>query len=124
MDSYYERLGGEAGIRALVQRFYQRMDERPDAATVRAMHPPDLAESERKLQLFLTMWTGGPRTYMEERGHPMMRARHLPFAIDDAARDAWMACMTDALEETVADATLRSDLRGAFQRLADHMRNQ
>jgi hemoglobin len=124
MDSYYERIGGEAGIRALVQRFYQRMDERPDAATVRAMHPPDLAESERKLQLFLTMWTGGPRTYMEERGHPMMRARHLPFAIDDAARDAWMACMTDALDETVADPTLRSDLHGAFQRLADHMRIQ
>jgi len=124
MDSYYQRLGGEAGIRALVDRFYQRMEERPDAAVIRAMHPADLTESRRKLSLFLTMWSGGPRTYLEERGHPRMRARHMPFPIDDAARDAWMACMTDALQEQVSDDILRADVQRALQRLADHMRNQ
>jgi hemoglobin len=123
-ESLYTVLGGHAGVRSLVDHFYDRMDARPDAATIRAMHPDDLTESRRKLHLFLTMWTGGPRTYMEERGHPRMRARHLPFPIDDAARDAWMACMHDALEATVDDPTVRSDLASAFQRLADHMRNQ
>ncbi len=123
-DSLYDQLGGDAGVRALVDHFYDRMDARPDASTIRAMHPDDLSGSRHKLHLFLTMWTGGPRTYMEERGHPRMRARHLPFPIDDAARDAWMACMHDALEATVANPTMQSDLAKAFQRLADHMRNQ
>jgi len=124
MDSIYERLGGDPGVRRLVDRFYDRMDERPDAATIRAMHPDDLTGSRDHLHLFLVMWTGGPRTYMEQRGHPMMRARHLPFPIDEAARDAWLACMDDALQATVDDATLRADLFGAFARMADHMRNQ
>lgn len=124
MQSIYEQLGGDEGVRRLVDRFYDAMDTRPDAATIRAIHPDDLDESRRKLHLFLVMWTGGPRTYMEERGHPMMRARHLPFAVDDDARDAWLACMHEALDATVADEGLRGDLRSAFRRIADHMRNQ
>lgn len=124
MTSLFDQLGGETAIRTLVDRFYDLMNAEPDAATIRAMHPDDLTESRRKLTLFLTMWTGGPRTYMEERGHPRMRARHLPFAIDDAARDAWLACMAQALDDTVADVTTRQDLMGAFRRMADHMRNQ
>jgi hemoglobin len=120
----FDQLGGREGIVRLVDHFYDRMEERPDAAAIRAMHPDDLSNSRRKLVLFLTMWTGGPRTYMEERGHPRMRARHLPFPIDDAARDAWLACMHDALQATVADEGLRHDLGSAFRRIADHMRNQ
>ena len=124
MDSIYDRLGGDAGVRRLVDHFYDRMSERPDAATIRAMHPDDLTGSRDTLHLVLTMWTGGPRTYMEQRGHPRMRARHMPFPIDDAARDAWMACMGDALQATVDDEGLRADLTSAFGRIADHMRNQ
>lgn len=124
MTSIYERLGGDEGVRALVDAFYDRMDEAPEAATIRAMHPDDLASSRDKFHLFLTMWSGGPRTYTEQRGHPRLRARHMPFPIDTAARDAWMACMDDALLEQVPEADLRADLSSAFARLADHMRNQ
>jgi len=123
-ETLFERIGGAEGVRALVETFYDRMDTRPDAATIRAMHPADLTTSRHHLVLFLTMWTGGPRTYLEERGHPRMRARHMPFPIDDAARDAWLACMRDALEVHVADEHARADLNGAFARMAHHMRNQ
>jgi hemoglobin len=120
----YDRLGGEPTLRALVDRFYDLMDTRPDAATIRGMHPGDLSTSRQRLFLFLSMWTGGPRTYLEERGHPRMRMRHLPFPIDTAARDAWMRCMDLALAEVVDDPYLRGGLHDAFLRLADHMRNQ
>jgi hemoglobin len=119
----FERVGGPEGVRALVDRFYDLMSELPEAAEVLRMHPRDLASSREKLRLFLTGWLGGPQLYVERFGHPRLRARHLPFAIDDRARDAWMLCMQKALEEQVNDPLLLEMLRGAFQKLADHMRN-
>jgi hemoglobin len=124
MTSIYEQLGGDAGVRELVDAFYDTMQTLPEAAQIRAMHPADLTSSRQHLHLFLNMWTGGPQTYMEQRGHPRMRARHLPFPIDEAARDAWLACMVVALEARVPDENLRGDLFSAFARIADHMRNQ
>lgn len=120
----YERLGGQDAIIRLVDRFYELMDNRPDAAVIRAMHPEDLDTSRARLTLFLMMWTGGPKHYLEARGHPAMRARHMPFAIGEAERDAWMGCMRHAMDEQVGDPELRAFLDGAFHRLADHMRNQ
>lgn len=122
METLYERLG-EDTVRALVERFYDVMDEAPEAAEVRAMHPEDLASSREKLTLFLIGWTGGPPVYVERHGHPRLRARHLPFAIGVAARDQWMMCMERALAEVVADPLARESLAGAFRRMADHMRN-
>jgi hemoglobin len=87
------------------------------------MHPPDLQGSRDKLYEFLSGWLGGPPLYVEKRGHPRLRARHLPFPIDDAARDAWLMCMDRALEECVSDAMLKEMLRGAFGNMANHMRN-
>jgi hemoglobin len=110
-------------VRALVDRFYDLMSELPEAADVLRMHPRSLASSREKLRLFLTGWLGGPQLYVERYGHPRLRARHLPFPIDDRARDAWMLCMRQALDEQVQDSLLREMLRGSFQRLADHMRN-
>lgn len=124
MDSIYTRLGGDPGVRRLVDRFYDHMDTLPEAATIRAMHGDDLTEIRDVFHLFLTMWTGGPQTYMEQRGHPRLRRRHFPFPIDEAARDAWLLCMGKALDDTVDDADLRADLNSAFRRIADHMRNQ
>jgi hemoglobin len=121
--SPFERLGGAAGVRKLVDRFYDLMRELPDAAHVLAMHPPDLESSREKLYEFLSGWLGGPPLYVEKRGHPRLRARHLPFPIDDAARDAWLLCMERALDECVSDVMLKEMLRGAFGRMADHMRN-
>jgi hemoglobin len=119
----FERIGGPEGVRALVDRFYDLMSQLPEAAHVLRMHPEDLASSREKLRLFLTGWLGGPQLYVERFGHPRLRMRHLPFAIDDGARDAWMACMRQALDEHVKDPLLHEMLRGAFQRMADHMRN-
>ena len=123
MKNHYDALGGEPAVRALVDRFYDLMDVLPEARTIRAMHPPDLAESRDKLHWFLCGWMGGPPMYVQRFGHPRLRARHLPFRVDDAASDAWMLCMNQALDELV-DEPLRETLRGAFQRTADHMRNQ
>ena len=85
MKTTYEQMGGEPGIRALVDRFYELMDTLPEAATIRAMHPADLSESIEKLVLFLIGWSGGPPAYVTKYGHPRLRARHLPFAVDDEA---------------------------------------
>ncbi|MCB9591988.1 MAG: group II truncated hemoglobin [Sandaracinaceae bacterium] len=120
----YELIGGEAGVRALVDRFYDLMDTLPEAATVRAMHARSLEVSRRKLFWFLSGWLGGPQLYVERFGHPRLRRRHFPFAIDTAAADQWMLCMRRALEETCADPDLRGFLEARFGELAMHMRNQ
>jgi hemoglobin len=120
----YDRLGGAVAVRALVTRFYDHMSELPEAGDVLRMHPENLASSREKLFLFLTGWLGGPPVYVERFGHPRLRARHLPFAIDTAAARAWMTCMHKAMDECIQDAPLKEQLRGAFQRMADHMRNQ
>ena len=123
--SPYQRLGGEAGVRRLVDRFYDLMDTLPEAAHIRAMHPASLATSRDKLFKFLCGWLGGPQLYMEEYGHPRLRARHLPFRIDDAARDAWLLCMNQALGELgIDDPLLLDHLRQSLAKVADFMRNQ
>ena len=119
----YDRLGGAVAVRKLVTRFYDLMGELPEAREVLAMHPANLASSREKLFEFLSRWLGGPQLYMQRRGHPRLRARHLPFRIDRAARDAWMRCMQQALEECAEDVVLKEQLLSSFHRLADHMRN-
>jgi hemoglobin len=120
----FELLGGADGVRRLVDRFYDVMETDPAARAVRALHPADLGESRRKLWMFLVGRLGGPPIYVEERGHPRLRARHLPFPIgaDEAAQ--WMGCMDEALEAVVADDSLRSELRAFFAQVAEHMRNR
>lgn len=122
--SHYARMGGEPGVRRLVDRFYDLMSELPEAKGVLSLHPPTLESSRDKLHWFLVGWLGGPQLYMERFGHPRLRARHLPFAIGVAERDQWMLCMRRALEETVDDALLREVLAGSFAKVADHMMNR
>lgn len=122
--SHFELLGGETGVRALVDRFYDVMDEAEVAAGIRSMHPPDLATSREKLFLFLVGWTGGPPLYVERYGHPMLRARHLPFPIGQAEAEAWMYCMNHALDEHDMPDELREYLRDRFTAVASHMRNR
>jgi hemoglobin len=119
----YERIGGDSEVRALVDRFYDAMDRRPDAQVIRAMHPDDLTESRQKLYEFLSGWMGGPSLYVQKHGHPMLRRRHFPFAVDDAAAVAWMACMDEALAE-LEDEAFRDWLSASFSRVAAHMRNR
>lgn len=122
--THYQRIGGAEKVRTLVHRFYQIMDELPESYGIRKMHAEDLQNSEDKLFKFLSGWMGGPQLFIQEFGHPMLRRRHLPFAIGNAERDQWMLCMNKALQEVVEDEALRKDLATAFAGVADHMRNQ
>ncbi len=122
--SLFDRIGGSATIDALVDRFYDRMDTLPEAKIIRAMHADDLGPIRDVLKRYLTEWTGGPKLYSPEKGHPRLRQRHFGFAIGDAERDAWMLCMRGALAETITDAAARQDLDRAMSGLADWMRNR
>lgn len=124
MISQYERLGGQDVVRRLVDTFYDYMDSLPEAEHIRAMHADDLTGARDKLFKFLSGWLGGPALYVEEYGHPMLRARHLPFKIGSAERDAWMLCMTRACHDIEMDSLMREHLLQSFFKLADHMRNQ
>ena len=122
--SHYARLGGEQAVRRLVDRFYDLMETLPEARKIRGLHPADMAGSRDKLFKFLSGWLGGPSLYIEEYGHPRLRARHLPFPIGEAERDAWMACMRQALAELDIDPMLRQQLLQSLSNTADHMRNR
>lgn len=122
--SMFERVGGAVTIDRLVEAFYQRMDTLPEAKTIRAMHATDLGSVKNILKRYLSEWTGGPKLYSPEKGHPRLRQRHMGFAIGNTERDAWLLCMRGALEETVADDDARQELDAALTKLADWMRNQ
>jgi hemoglobin len=124
IHSHFESLGGEEGIRRLVDRFYDLMDESPEATDVRALHAASLKQSREKLRLYLTGWTGGPPLYVERYGDPRLRARHLPFSIGERERDQWLWCMDQALAAHEMPETLRTHLKERIHALADHMRNQ
>jgi hemoglobin len=119
----YEALGCAAGVHRLVDRFYDVMDELPETHALRLMHPEDLTGSRQSLFEFLSGWFGGPSLYIEKKGHPRLRMRHMPFAIGYAERDQWMLCMRTALTEQVADEDFRKGLINAFAQMADHMVN-
>ena len=122
-NPHLDRIGGPASVARLVAAFYRAMDQREDARTVRAMHAPDLAHTQAVLVKYLVEWMGGPKQYSAERGAPMLRRRHHPFDIDAPAREAWMACMRQALAETCDDADLRRELEASFAKIATHLQN-
>lgn len=124
MQTHYQRIGGEEGVRRLVDRFYDLMDQQQDFGGIRDMHAKNLKGSREKLFLFLSGWLGGPQLYVEKYGHPRLRQRHMPFAIGDAERDQWMNCMLQAMQDVGLDEVLREELARAFWKTADFMRNQ
>jgi hemoglobin len=111
----YELIGGETGLRSLVDRFYDVMDSSPEAVKVRAIHPNDLSQSRNKLFMFLSGWSGGD---------PRLRQRHLPFPIGKAERDQWLWCMEKALKETQSDPQLIEHLKKKFTEIANSMQNR
>jgi hemoglobin len=119
----FELIGGEAKVRALVDRFYDLMDLEPQFAGIRALHPNTLDSSRDKLFWFLCGWLGGPNHYIERFGHPRLRARHLPFPIGESERDQWMACMGLAMQDEALPEPLQERLMQAFFGTADWMRN-
>jgi hemoglobin len=122
--SAYVLLGGDARVRELVDRFYDLMDLEPAYAVLRGLHFQSLEEARDKLHWFLSGWLGGPDLYVERFGHPRLRARHLPFAIDVQARDQWLACMLQAMHDIGVEEGLRERLLASFANTADWMRNR
>ncbi len=120
----FDWVGGEAAVRALVDRFYDLMDIEPGYRELRTVHGSTLADARDKLFWFLCGWLGGPSHYTERFGHPRLRMRHMPFAIGVIERDQWLACMDQAMRESELDPALRTRLNESFSKTADWMRNQ
>ncbi|UGY95047.1 globin [Streptomyces gobiensis] len=107
-QTFFEQVGGEKTFRRLVRRFYEGVAEDP---VLRPMYPEDdLGPAEERLALFLMQYWGGPRTYSESRGHPRLRMRHAPFTVDQAAHDAWLRHMRDAVDSLELDPELEKQL--------------
>lgn len=118
----YDRVGGLDFFVRLVDAFYDGVvtDEvlwplYPDQA--------DLEGAKHRLTLFLAQYWGGPTTYMDERGHPKLRLRHMPFHVGPLERDRWLVHMAAAVESTTSDEAIRSELMGYFVPAAEHLRN-
>lgn len=120
----YELLGGESRVRELVERFYDLMEIEPKYADLRATHHDSLALTREKLFLFLSGWLGGPQLYVEQYGHPRLRARHMPFKVGAIERDQWVACMAQAMREINVAEALFQKLINSFYNTAEWMRNQ
>ena len=120
----FEWIGGEEKVKQLVDRFYDLMDLEPAYAQLRAAHGTDLVRARQNLFWFLCGWLGGPQHYTDRFGHPMLRARHLPFAIGIRERDQWMHCMQQAMADVELDPEFAQRLSESFFQTADWMRNR
>lgn len=122
--SLYEEVGGAPFFAALVERFYQRVAADP---LLRPLYPDDLTDSIRHMDLFLQQYWGGPSTYDEERGHPRLRQRHMPFVIGEPERDAWFTHMAAALDSLVEELGVSPEVERQmidyFAHAADFMVN-
>jgi hemoglobin len=116
----YETLG-EANIKKMVTLFYESV---ANDELIRPMYPKELAPAEDRLFLFLVQVFGGPTTYSEKRGHPKLRKRHFPYAIDMEARNRWMQHMTAAMTEIEMSSELEKQILEYFERAATHMMNR
>lgn len=120
-NDVYRRIG-EQGIARVVAAFYRRV---PQDDVLGPMYPADdLEGAEQRLRDFLIYRFGGPQRYLEERGHPRLRARHGRFAIDMRARDRWMQLMTEALAEAGVPADVEVVMRTFLDGIATFLVNR
>ncbi len=121
-DDFYTRVGGEEFFSTLVKDFYKGVATDP---ILRPMYPEDdLEPAIRRLTLFLMQYWGGPGTYSEERGHPRLRMRHAPFAIDAIARDAWLKHMMASVEAQNMEKELHDELVTYLVQVAHFLMNE
>ena len=116
----FEVVGGQPFFDALVERFYEGVERDP---ALRALYPADLEPGKRALALFLGQYWGGPPIYSEEKGHPRLRMRHAPFVIGSPQRDAWLAAMLGALEDSDAPEVALELMREYFTMASTAMIN-
>jgi len=117
----FEAVGGEQYFRGLVDDFYDRVDTDP---TIRPLYPEDLTESRERTALFLIQYWGGPTTYSDQRGHPRLRMRHMPFPIGMVERNAWLRHMTAAVFASGVDHRAAEQMNNYFANSSLAMINQ
>jgi hemoglobin len=120
IPTIFQAVGGMETFVRLVDVFYRGVETDP---LLRPMYPADLTESREHLALFLAQYFGGPGTYSQRRGHPRLRWRHLRFSIDATARDAWLAHMRAALDETAIPEPARGLMLTYFEQTAHFLVN-
>ncbi|MCT1904029.1 globin [Oceanobacillus sojae] len=119
-ETVYNGIGGYKKVEEIVETFYGYVKQNP---VLIPLFPEDLTETMHKQKLFLIQFFGGPRLYEEERGHPMLRRRHLPFPITPSARDAWLACMNQSLIENKVEEPYYTEMIERLTLTANHMMN-
>lgn len=113
---------GQEGFERLVAAFYRQI---PGDDVLGPMYPThDLAGAEQRLRDFLIFRFGGPPTYIEQRGHPQLRMRHMPFAIGQVARDRWLQLMQRALDDAQFPAEVRRILDSFFESTTTFLKNR
>lgn len=120
-QTLYDQIGGAKTIRAIVETFYPKVQAHPLLAP---LFPEDLRPVMERQYWFLTQYFGGPPLYTEKRGHPMLRARHLPFPITQERAQAWLQCMNEALDEVGIQGLVREQIWSRLVLTAHHMINQ
>lgn len=111
---------GEKALHELIEKFYAHVQKHPE---LQPIFPKDLTETIRKQKQFMTQYLGGPSLYTEEHGHPMLRARHLPFEITESRAKAWLSCMYKAMDEIGLAGEIREFFYHRLYLTAQHMIN-
>lgn len=120
METLYEKIGHER-LKNIVDEFYDRIY----SSEIAELFKGDKQEIAQKQLDFLTQFLGGPQLYTEKHGHPKMRMRHLPHAIDETSKEVWLRCMKEAINIKMEDDQyLSEELYNCFPRVAEHMINQ
>lgn len=117
----YIAIGGQEVLNELVDAFYAKVKLHPKLAPI---FPEDLTETARVQKQFLTQFLGGPNLYSEEHGHPMLRARHMPFPITKERAEAWLQCMREAMDDIKLEGPIRDYFYERLTQTANHMINQ
>ena len=120
MQTLHSKIGPK-NLRAIVDRFYDIVF---NESKIAHLFKTDKSLIRVKQYKFLTQFLGGPQIYTEQYGHPKMRLRHMPHAIDQEAKTEWLRCMKQAIDETLEDKELAEALYSCFPKIADHMVNR
>lgn len=123
--TFYERIGGRAGVRLLANRFYDIMQTERSSQSILAMHPKDLTRSRKQLERYLCELMGGPKLFGEAYMSPewiKQRHKHLEIGFDE--RDQWVMCMSQAVQELEVDKGIKHELNTLFYQVAGYIRNR
>lgn len=119
-STLFDSMGGAEAVRRIVEAFYPKVQQHP---LLSPLFPSDIGPVMDKQYMFLSQFFGGPTLYSDTHGHPMMRARHMPFPITVERADAWLSCMSEAMMEVGLSQDLRDFLRDRLKGSAYHFVN-